>query len=389
MRGLVLSARWEPRKDYSPNEAEAKTRRALYGSRVWRYPQLRLEEKPVPEVGAKDVLIRVKTCGICGSDAHMCQQDRDGYMTYPGLTKLPCVIGHEVSGIVEKVGEKVKGLEDGDMVTTEEMIWCGECVACRNGFPNHCANLEEIGFTIDGGHAEYLLVNAKHLWKIESLLDTYKSEETAFEAGSLVEPTSVAYHAMFTRAQGFKPGAYVVVYGAGPIGLAAIGLAVVAGASKVIVFETQPLRAMLAKEMGANYVFNPRELSEQGICLHEKVMEVTDGWGACFQVEAAGAPAQTFPEMERSLAIGGKIAWIGRADVEARIFLERFQVKAGQVYGSQGHSGHGNFMNVIRLMASGKLDMTKIITKRCSLDRAVEAFEQAIGKEDVKITIKP
>jgi len=389
IRGLVLDASWEPRKDYIPSEVEAETRKVKIGSRVWRYPQLKLEEKTVPEIGPRDVLIRVKACGICGSDVHMYQQDKDGYMLYPGLVKLPCITGHELSGVIERVGREVKDFKMGDMVTSEEMMWCGECVPCRNGLPNHCVNLEEIGFTINGGFAEYLVVRAKYCWKIDSLLDVYRSEEKVFEAGSLTEPTSVAYHAMFTRAQGFKPGAYVVVYGAGPIGLAATGLAKAAGASKIIAFEIQPVRIRLAKEMGASYVFNPRELAEQGVNPHEKVMEVTDGLGADLQVEAAGAPAQTFPEMEKSLAIGGKIAWIGRADVEAPIFLERFQVRASQVYGSQGHSGHGNFMNVIRLMAAGKIDMTKIITRRYSLDKAVEALNQATKRVDAKITIKP
>ena len=388
MRGLVLHASWEPREDYVPSEVEVKTKKVKYGSRVWRYPQLKLEETLVPEIGPKDVLIRVKACGICGSDVHMYQQDKDGYMVYPGLTKFPCIIGHELSGVIERVGKGIKDFKEGDMVTSEEMMWCGECVPCRNGVPNHCVNLEEIGFTINGAHAEYLVVEAKYCWKIDSLLDIYKPEEV-FEAGSLVEPTSVAYHAMFTRAQGFKPGAYVVIYGAGPIGLAAIGLAKAAGASKIIAFEIQPMRIRLAKEMGASYVFNPRELAEQGVDPHEKVMEVTDGLGADLQVEAAGAPAQTFPEIEKSLAIGGKIAWIGRADVETLIFLERFQVRASQVYGSQGHSGHGNFMNVIRLMAAGKIDMTKIITRRYSLDKAVDAIRQVTKKVDAKITIKP
>ncbi|KPV62461.1 MAG: putative L-threonine 3-dehydrogenase [Candidatus Bathyarchaeota archaeon BA1] len=389
MRGLVLHANWEPREDYVPSEVEVKTRKVKYGSRVWKDPQLKLEEIPVPEIRPKDVLIRVKACGICGSDVHMYQRDKDGYMLYPGLTRFPCIIGHELSGIIERVGEDVKDFKEGDMVTSEEMMWCGECVPCRNGIPNHCINLEEIGFTINGGFAEYLIVEAKYCWKIDSLLNVYKSEEKVFEAGSLVEPTSVAYHAIFTRAEGFKPGAYVVVYGDGPIGLASVALAKAAGATKVIVFGHHVERMKLAEEMGADYMFDPRELQKAGVRPYEKVMELTGGMGADLQVESAGAPAQSLPEMEKSLAIGGKITWIGRADVEAPIFLERFQVRASQVYGSQGHSGHGNFMSVIRLMAAGKIDMTKIITRRYSLDEAVDAIRQVTRKVDAKITIKP
>jgi len=389
MKGAVLHAEWQPRKGYVPTQVESQTRKATQGSRVWRHPKLVLEEVPTPEVGQKDLLIQVKACGVCGSDVHMYEKDGEGYVLYPGLTRFPSILGHELSGVVKKVGSEVKGFNEGDMVTTEEMIWCGDCTPCRNGVPNHCVNLEEIGFTINGGFAEFLKVGAKYCWKIDSMLDAYGSEDRAYEAGSLVEPTSVSYHAMFTRGEGFKPGAFVVVYGAGPIGLAAISLAKAAGAGKVISFETARGRLDLATKIGADYAFNPTELEKNGLAPHQKVMEITGGLGADMQIEAAGAPARTLPEMEKSLAIGGKITWIGRADVQAPIFLERFQVRAGQVYGSQGHSGHGNFMNAIRLMAAGKIDMTKIITRRFRLDEALSAMEQATKRVDAKITLKP
>ena len=106
-------------------------------------------------------------------------------------------------------------------------------------------------------------------------------------------------------------------------------------------------------------------------------------------MEAAGAPHRTIPEMEKSLAIGGKIVQMGRAAQRVPIYLEHFQVGAAQIFGAQGHSGYGNFPNVIRLMASGKIDMTKIITARYPLDKAVEALDKATKREDGKILIKP
>lgn len=389
MKGAVLHAEWQPRKGYIPTQFETQTRKVIQGSRVWKNPKLVLEEVATPELGPKELLIQVRACGVCGSDVHMYEKDSEGYVLYPGLTRFPSILGHELSGVVKKVGREVQGFKEGDMVTTEEMIWCGECTPCRNGIPNHCTNLEEIGFTINGGFAEFLTVGAKYCWKIDSMLGAYGSEDKVYEAGSLVEPTSVSYHAMFTRAEGFKPGAFVVVYGAGPIGLAAISLAKAAGAGKVVAFETAQGRLDLASKIGADYVFNPSELEKKGIRLHQKVMEVTGGIGADMQIEAAGAPAKTLPEMEKALAIGGKITWIGRADVQAPVFLENFQVRAGQVVGSQGHSGHGNFMNVIRLMAAGKVDMTKIVTGRFRLDEALKAMEQATKRVDAKITMKP
>ncbi len=389
MKALRVYASKEPKKGYILSDLELKTGKVFEGSKVWRYPEIKLEDVEKPKVGPKDLLIRVKACGICGSDIHFYETDEDNYILYPGLTKFPCTIGHEFSGVVEEIGRSVRGFKPGDPVTAEEMFWCGECIPCRNGFPNHCENLEELGFTVDGAMAEYVRVEAKYCWKIDSLLNVYRSEDKLYEAGSLVEPTSVAYNALFIRAGGFKPGAYLVVYGAGPIGLAVIQLAKAAGASKIIAFEVADERIRLAKDIGADYVFNPLELKRNGISPSEKVMEITGGFGADIQVEAAGAPTQTLPEMEKSLAINGKIVWIGRAEKAAPITMERFQTRRSQIFGSQGHSGHEVFQNVIRLMASNRIDMTRIITKRFRLTDGVKALEEASKRVDAKITVKP
>jgi len=383
MKGLFLTAKWEPREGYELSEFERKTGKAITGSSVWRYPKLEVKEVDEPTPKPDEVLIKVKACGICGSDIHFYETDEDGYILYPGLTKFPTIIGHEFSGVVEEVGSEVTDLKPGDMVTSEEMIWCGHCTPCRNGFPNHCVNLEELGFTIPGAMAEYVAVGAKYCWKIDAIAEHYGDEEKAFEAGSLVEPTSVSYNALFERGGGFRPGAYVVIYGAGPIGLAAIALSKAAGASKVIAFELSEKRRELAKLVGADFIFDPSEVTPS-----EVVMDLTHGDGADMQVEAAGAPTKTIPEMERSLAINGKIVQIGRAPQRVPMYLERFQVRRAQLFGSQGHSGHAIFPSVIRLMAAGLIDMTKIITARFDLDHAVEALERATKREDGKITIK-
>jgi len=390
MMAALLEAEWRPRPGYRTNEVEEKTHRTYFGGRVWYRPKVKVvSDYPVPSPGPKDVLVKVKACGICGSDLHMIETDGEGYMLYPGLTRLPVVIGHEFSGQVVEVGCEVTSLKAGDMVTAEEMWWCGECDACRTDNLNQCMQLEEMGFTKDGAHAEYIVVNHKYCWKINSLLNVYRTEDDVYEAGALTEPTCVAYNAMFVRAGGFKPGAYVVVWGGGPIGLAATALAKAAGASKIIVFEVSRERGELAKNVGADYVFNPIELEKDNVKAYEKVLDVTGGYGADMLVEAAGAPERTLPQMEKCLAIGAKIAWIGRADREAPIYVELLQTHAAQLYGAQGHSGYGTFLNVIRLMASGKIDMRKIVTGRYPLSRFNEAIERLSKRVDAKILIKP
>jgi threonine dehydrogenase-like Zn-dependent dehydrogenase len=384
MKGLVLDAKWDPKPGYAVSDWEKKTGKAITGNSIWRYPKLEVRDWPDPQPGPRDVLLAIQACGVCGSDMHFYETDEDGYILYPGLTKFPTILGHEFSGKVMEVGKEVTDLKVGDMVTVEEMIWCGHCVPCRNGFPNHCANLEEIGFTIPGAYANYIAVDEKYCWKIDAIAEQFGDEKKAYEIGALTEPSCVSYNAMFTRAGGFKPGHYVSVFGAGPIGLAAIGLAKAAGAGTVAAFEISPPRRKLAKAVGADFVYDPREVKPAEI-----LMDLSKGEGFNFHVEAAGAPEVTVPEMEKALAINAKIVQIGRAAQRVPMYLETFQVRRSQFFGAQGHSGHENFPNVIRLVAAGRLDLSPIITARYNLAETVDAIAKSTERSDGKILVKP
>lgn len=383
MKALVLRADWDPRPEYPLSDWEKRTGTAVTGSSVWRHPRLKVEEIATPAMAPDQVLVQVRACGVCGSDIHFYETDASGYMLYPGLTHFPSAVGHEFSGVVADKGAAVTDLEIGDMVTAEEMIWCGHCVPCRNGYPNQCQNLEEIGFTIDGAAAEYIAIGAKYCWKISGIAERLGDEAKTFEMGALAEPTSVAYNGIFEAAGGFRPGSYVAVFGAGPIGLSSIGLARAAGAGKIVAFEVSPLRQKLALTVGADYVYDPRQVKPG-----EVLLEQSGGAGFDFFVEAAGAPQYTIPEVESALAIGAKAVQIGRAATRVPMYLERLQVRKAKVFGAQGHSGYGNFPNVIRLMASGRLDLSPIITSRFQLDDGVAAIQQATKREDGKILIK-
>ncbi len=384
MKGLVLDAVWEPRADYPLTDWEKETGKAITGNSVWRQPKLAVRDWKDPRPGPNEVLLEVQACGVCGSDMHFYETDDEGYILYPGLTKFPTILGHEFSGKVVELGKAVTTLKLGDMVTVEEMIWCGRCFPCRNGFPNHCVNLEEIGFTIPGAFANYIAVDEKFCWNIDAIAERLGDEEKAYEVGALTEPTCVAYNGMFARAGGFKPGHYVSVFGAGPIGLASIGLAEASGAALIVAFEVSPTRRELAKQVGADYVYDPREVSPG-----EVMMELSKGVGFDFHVEAAGVPDLVIPEMEKALAINSKIVQIGRAAKRVPMYLESFQVRRAQVFGAQGHSGHENFPNVIRLVASGRLDLSPIITARYTLDQTVQAIVKSGERADGKILVKP
>jgi len=386
MKGLVLSAQWEPREGYQVSDFEKRTGKAVEGFNVWRHPKLEITEVPDPKPGPGEALIKIHACGVCGSDMHFYETDSEDYILYPGLTKFPSILGHEFSGEIVEIGPgpESEGFKIGDRVTVEEMVWCGYCRPCRDGYPNHCTNLEELGFTVDGAMAEYIVVPIKLCWSIDSIFERYADEKLAWDVAATTEPTCVAYNTIFERAGGFRPGAYVAIYGAGSIGLAAIQLCKAAGAAKVFSFEISPQRRELAKVVGADHVFNPLEVSPS-----EVIMDLTKGEGTDLSVEAAGAPDKTIPEMEKTLAINGKVAQVGRAAVRVPIYLETFQVRRGSLFGAQGHSGHAIFPSVIRMAGAGLIDNSKIITARFPLDQAVEAIGQSVKREDGKIIIHP
>jgi threonine dehydrogenase-like Zn-dependent dehydrogenase len=268
------------------------------------------------------------------------------------------------------------------------MQWCGECKACRSGIVNQCRTVEEIGFTENGAMAEYTVCKARYVWKINDLLKHYGDEDKAFEAGAMVEPTGVAYNAIFNEARGFRPGAFAVVFGTGPIGLCSIALLRAAGAARVIAFEVGATRAELAKQFGVDEVLNPQVLGLDGRGLAEVILEETDGEGADIIVEASGAPELVLTNSTAGLAADGKVIQIGRAPKPVTLDLEDFIVRGATLAASIGHSGFGTFGNVIRLMASGSIDMTPAITGRYRLEDALEGFRRLGSREDAKVMIR-
>jgi len=375
MKTVTLFADWEPKSDFKLGSKDVEGKLTYLGSKVWKNPILKIMEKDIPEIGLTEVLIKVKACGICGSDVHMAQSDNEGYIWYPGLTAFPCSLGHEFSGVVAKAGEKAinkrtgKKYEEGEPVTSEEMLWCGACRPCADGYPNHCEALQELGFSCDGAFAEYVKVDAKYTWSLEELKGKYSGDQI-FLAGSLVEPTSVAFNAVIERGGGIRPGDNVVILGGGPIGLAAVAVLKRAGAAKLILSEPSESRAKLAKKMGADHIINP--LKEN---FTESVLKLTNGLGAKLYLEATGLPDRVFGDIEQTIWEGKQlnsvVVIVARSAQKIPLTGEVFQVRRASIVGSQGHSGHGTFPRVISSMASG-MNMLPLITKRVTLDEVPE-----------------
>jgi scyllo-inosose 3-dehydrogenase len=390
MKGVTLLADWDPKAEYRLGAKDINRRQTYLGSKVWRYPRIEIIEYDIPEPGPDEVLIEVKACGICGSDVHMAQADEQGYIYYPGLTGFPTIIGHELAGIVIGAGTEAidkstnKPFQGGEPVCAEEMVWCGRCKPCADGYPNHCERLDEIGFNTNGAFARYIVLPSKLLWNLEPLRNRYRGDDI-FLAGSLVEPTSVAYNAVIERGGGIKPGDNVVVCGGGPVGLAACAILKKQGAAKVILSEPEKERAALGRQMGADYLVNPLEKN-----FVEAVLDLTGGMGANLYLEATGLPATAYPGIEQVIwegrTLNSVVVLVARADEKMSVKGEVLQVRRAAIVGAQGHSGHGTFTRVIESMGDG-MDMTPLITKKISLEEVPEhIFKLQKDRCECKIT---
>ena len=387
MKAVRYRADFNPKPGLKLSEKELRDQRGRSDSdKIFQNPRIELVDIPAPKItNPGEVLIKIKACGICGTDVHLVEKDQDGYTLYPGHMKGDMVLGHEFCGEVVETGSVVNGLRVGDKVTVEEMKWCGKCDSCRKGHPNQCTNLEEFGITENGAYAEYVVSDEKYCWKINGFEKVYSSEDKIWEAGCLCEPSSVAYNAVFECGGGFRPGAYVVVFGCGPIGLFTIAHCKNQGAAKIIVFEIIKERMALAKQFGADITLSPEELD--GKEPWEVILELTDGEGADVLIEAAGVAEATFPQIEKAMAPVATVINTAMGRGRVPLYLVPYANKKGRLAVSIGHSGHDNFKNVIRLITAGRFDPTKVVTARYPLEQTVDALRTAKERSGGKVIL--
>jgi scyllo-inosose 3-dehydrogenase len=382
MKAFVIDASWDPKPDYRPTPAEIETRKALIGSSVWRHPRASFQKVDTPDPGPDDVIIKLHRVGFCGSDLHFFETDNDGYIRYPGLTRFPTILGHELAGDIVAAGGHVDHVKVGDPVTIEDMVRCGSCYPCRINQPNFCENLDEIGFSLNGGFAEFVRVPARNCWSIASLRTRVSSDGALYDCGALVEPFTVVYNALVHAAGGVTPGAFTVVHGAGPIGLASLAMLRACGAARIVMFEVSADRRKLAMAMGADAAFNPQDAPADEVVLHE-----TDGLGADLQIEAAGAFAHTFPVMERSVSLMGTILVIGRDSAHVSVFPEPLQTRRARLILAKGNAGHGTYPHVLRLIASGRIDPLAMVTAKYPFAEIQTALDASRARGHGKILV--
>lgn len=388
IRGLEFQAEFKPRADYPVTPKEIKQKMAYRANQVWANPKLELVEKDLRELKEDEVLIKIGACGVCGSDIHFLGQTEDGYARYTGHCSAGTILGHEYSGEIVKVGSKVESVVVGDLVVADTMNWCGECGPCRSGLFNQCENLEELGFTLDGGFANYMIAKAKYCCKVNGFVDVYGDKQKALDVAALLEPMSIAYYGIFETAGGVHPGDYVAVTGTGPVGLAAITLAKIAGAAKVIAMDIVDEKLALAEKMGADVCINTSKLPE-GKTAADLIMEETEGHGIMLHVEATGAFRFTFPTIQSTLAVGGRIVLTGMGPAPAPLDPGALQKLQCRVFANQGGAGMKAFSALSRLISNGRIDPSKLIAGRYDLDHVMDAFQKAASGVPGKVIVRP
>ena len=330
---------------------------------------LAMHEVPVPAPGTHDVLIRVKAAGICHSDVHY----RAGISS---VEPLPKTLGHEVAGVVERIGGEVKAVKPGDRVCLHYLATCGDCEWCRAGNEQFCSSAQMIGKHRDGGYAEFILMPERSVFTLP--------DEIPFEQGAIMMCSSAtSLHAL--RKARLQRGESVAVFGVGGLGVSAIQLAKALGAGKVFAVDINPRKLELAASLGAVPVDGSKADSAAAI------QELTSGKGVDVSLELIGLPT-TMQQSVRVLAIKGRAALVGITDKSFPLSpYHQLISKEAEVIGVSDHLAT-ELPELLDFARSRKLDLANVITRTVPLEAsAINDTLDRLEKfsDDVRTVIIP
>jgi len=313
---------------------------------------------PVPRVGAKDVLVRVKAAGICRSDMHY----RAG--TSP-VHPLPMTLGHEVAGIIEEVGAEVRNVNAGERVCLHYLVTCGDCRYCAMGSEQFCTTGSMIGKYQDGGYAEYIAVPSRNAIPLP--------DEIPFEQGAIMMCSSAtSFHAL-NKAK-LRLGESVAVFGVGGLGMSAVQLARAFGALDVYAVDINADKLKLAESYGAIAV-NAREVAPVA-----EIRHLTGGRGVDVALELVGLP-QTIEQAVHSLGVFGRAVLVGIADQPFELNSYHDVIpKEAQIIGCSDHL-LTELPLLIELVRRGVLDLSSVVTSTVPLD--AQAINAALDDLEV------
>jgi threonine 3-dehydrogenase len=330
---------------------------------------LSFETAPVPSIGAADVLVRVRTASICGTDLHIYGWDRWSQ----GRIKPPVTLGHEFCGLVERVGEEVTAVKAGDFVSAEMHVNCGHCHQCRLGEAHICQNLRIIGIDQDGAFAEFVKIPAPNIWKLDAAIPEHY--------GAILDPLGNAVHTVLA---GAIAGQTVLVTGCGPIGLMAIAVAKACGSSTVFATETNEQRRAMAKKLGADVVLNPAQTDSVA-----QIKAETSGTGVDVLLEMSGNPA-AIQQGFRALRAGGRASLLGIPTESVPLDLVNDVIfKGATVQGIYGRRMYGTWVQMTALLKAGRLNLEPLFGERTPMAKFENAFALLQGGLAGKILMYP
>jgi len=328
---------------------------------------VRIEERPVPEIGPEEVLFRVEACGVCGSDV----------MEWYRIKKAPRVLGHEPAGVVEKVGEKVTRFKPGDRIFANHHVPCGECRYCRRDQETVCRTLRSTNFD-PGGFSEKIRLPAINVEK-----GTFRLPDSmSFDEATFIEPVACALRGQ--RVAGFKPGASVAVLGSGLAGLLHVALARARGAAKVFATDISDWRLDRAREFGADGVFDGNE------DVPELVRTDNGDRGADLVIVCTAA----IPVLNQALRVadaGGTVLLYGVAEPGKLMQLDvgAFWASAVRLVSTYANSP-ADAEEAIGAIGDGQVPIGKMITHKLPLADTLEAFRLTAGAgESIKVIVEP
>lgn len=328
---------------------------------------LRVEDYKMPQVGIKDVLIQVKACGVCGTDVHIFEGDKGAAEVTP-----PTILGHEFSGVIVEVGTEVKNYKIGDRVCIDPNCYCGSCESCRNGVVHYCEHMIGYGTTVNGGFAEYCVVNEKQVYQL--------GENTTFEQGAMTEPVACCLHGIDMCE--IQPGHQVVVIGGGMIGLLMMQLAKLAGAAKVALLEPVESKRKVAKKLGADICIDSinqdvkSALKEAGMTWINTV------------IECVGRP----DTIEQAIDIAGNKAVVmmfGLTKPDEIISVKPFQIFQKELVLKASYINPYTQKRALDLIDSGRLDVSSMVYEVCGLEKLKDILSNPKLRANGKYIISP
>jgi 2-desacetyl-2-hydroxyethyl bacteriochlorophyllide A dehydrogenase len=329
---------------------------------------LEMEDIPIPAVGPRDVLVRIKAAGICHSDVH--------YRAGVSPVNFPLTLGHEVAGVIEQIGPEVGNVQVGDRVCLHYMVTCGDCVYCSMGSEQFCTSGKMLGYHRDGGYAEYIVLPARSAFSLP--------DEIPFEQGAIMMCSSAtSFHAL--RKGRVKIGEAVAVFGVGGLGMSALQLAQAFGALDVYAVDINPRKLDMADGFGAIPI-NAAKTDPVA-----EIKRLSGGRGVDVALELIGLPL-TMQQAVESLAKFGRAVMVGVTQKTIEVAPYRDLVlREGEIIGSSDHLAQ-ELPTLIELARRGTLNLSGVVTDTLPLD--ADAINAAMDRlehfsDDVRVVITP